>query len=245
MGSNEEVTRRIRQLQRVAWAAGSQSGDHAGPAHWRWRPAPWSVALLGGVLAAVAIIAGAVHSAEPTAPTPSTPPVIASGSAVPAPSGWPQAGASASADNTRVVVHVVGQVASPGLVTLPAGARVADALERAGGPTQIADVTQVNLARPLSDGEQLRIPARGETPPAQASGAGTDAGAGGGASGCVNVNSADAGELDQLPGIGPALAERIVDHRATQGRFGSVDDLTQVSGIGEKTLQRFRDRVCV
>lgn len=149
-----------------------------------------------------------------------------------------------------VVVHVVGQVASPGLVSVVEGARVADALAAAGGTLPDADVAALNLARTVVDGEQVVVPRPGEALPPVGSAPGTVAGAApaggaGAAGGVVDLNAADAAALDALPGIGPVLAERIVAWRAEHGRFTSVDELGEVSGIGPSTLDDLRDMVRV
>lgn len=168
-------------------------------------------------------------------------------------------GPSAGAGPAVVVVHVAGAVAVPGVVELPTGARVADALEAAGGAGSTADLGAVNLARLLVDGEQVYVPEVGERPvgAGPAGGAGGGAGAGpGGASGTdpgaegapsapVNLNTASAAELDSLPGVGPAIAERILQWRELNGWFTSVDDLDEVSGIGPATLERLRPLVTV
>ncbi|MBM6404651.1 helix-hairpin-helix domain-containing protein [Phycicoccus sp. CSK15P-2] len=167
--------------------------------------------------------------------------------------GDPSAGEPADGSHTAgvddagdpdVVVHVVGQVARPGVLHLPVGARVADAVEAAGGATRSADLAAVNLARPLVDGEQVRVPKPGEV---VAAAPGGDAPAGGGAAtpggGLVPLNTADLTALDALPGIGPVLAQRIVDWRTEHGRFTTVDELAEVSGIGEKLLSRLRPLV--
>ncbi|MBK6886227.1 MAG: helix-hairpin-helix domain-containing protein [Tetrasphaera sp.] len=145
-----------------------------------------------------------------------------------------------------VVVHVVGQVRHPGVIELPAGSRVVDAVAKAGGATKGADLSAVNLARVLVDGEQILIPKPGEAVGASAPGAG----AGGAASGPaapapINLNSADLTALDGLPGVGPVLAGRILAWRAEHGRFSSVDELGEVSGIGEKVLANLRPLVTV
>ncbi|WP_223690406.1 ComEA family DNA-binding protein [Leifsonia poae] len=142
----------------------------------------------------------------------------------------------------EVLVHVLGAVKRPGLVSLSAGARVMDAVAAAGGLTDDADVSRVNLARPLADGEQLVVPRVGEavvTPPA----AGADGGAPTWAS--VNLNTADQTQLETLPRIGPALAQRILDWRTANGRFTSAADLLKVSGIGQKLFDGLKDRVTV
>ena len=148
---------------------------------------------------------------------------------------------------TAVVVHVAGQVATPGIVRLSPGARVVDAIEAAGGATTTADLASVNLARPVVDGEQVYVPQPGEVPPPQdsASPGGPGAGATGGPGATIDLNTADGSALDALPGVGPVLAERIIAWRSEHGRFTSVDELGEVSGIGEKLLSPIRDRVRV
>ncbi|MFB7799939.1 ComEA family DNA-binding protein [Isoptericola sp. NPDC056134] len=148
-----------------------------------------------------------------------------------------------------VVVHVVGEVREPGLVTVPSGARVADAVAAAGGTTRRADAAALNLARAVVDGEQIRVPRPGEQV-ASAGGApdgagedGTGGGSDASAGGAVNLNSAGAADLEELPGIGPALAERIVAWRDENGPFTSVDELDEVSGIGPSVLGQVRDLV--
>lgn len=146
-----------------------------------------------------------------------------------------------------VVLHVLGAVVDPGIVELPLGSRVVDAIAAAGGPTDDADLAAVNLARVVADGEQLRLPAVGEVSPSGAPGVAGLGGAGSGVSadGRINLNTADAAELEQLPGVGPAIAARIIAWREQNGPFRSVDELTAVSGIGQKTLDGLRDRATV
>ncbi len=142
------------------------------------------------------------------------------------------------------VVHVVGAVKKPGVYTLPAEARLADAVEAAGGATKKADLGSVNLARVVEDGEQIRVPAKGEEPTgAESSPAGGEPDSG--ADGLVDLNAADAAALDALPGIGPVLAGRIVEWRETNGRFTDVAELAEVSGIGPSLLARLGDLVRV
>lgn len=138
-----------------------------------------------------------------------------------------------------IVVHVAGLVVSPGVVELPQGSRVIDAVEAAGGPSDEADLTPINLARVLSDGEQVVVAS--EPPPGTPLGAppeapaddGVGAGPGDVASEPVNLNTATQAELETLPGIGPALAQRILDWRMQHGQFSVIDELLEVSGIGE------------
>lgn len=166
--------------------------------------------------------------------------------------------AAASPTSGPVYVHVAGAVRRPGLVELTAGSRVADAVRAAGGLTRRADPASVNLARLLVDGEQLVVLRRGAAPvPAAglpvgpgtgASGAPAGAGGsvpGGPTGGPVDLNSATLDQLDALPGIGPVLAQRILDWRSQNGRFTSVEELGEVSGIGEVTLRDIRDLVTV
>ena len=135
----------------------------------------------------------------------------------------------------RLVVHVVGAVRRGGLFRLPEGSRVADALARAGGPTARADVSAVNLAAPLVDGQQVVVPRRG--PPGSAA-------AGAPATGTkVSLAIATIEQLDELPGIGPVTAQKIVDWRASHGPFRSVDDLDAVPGIGPARIEQLRDLV--
>ncbi|GAA2154523.1 hypothetical protein GCM10009826_14740 [Humibacillus xanthopallidus] len=163
--------------------------------------------------------------------------------------------AGPSPSGAEIVVHVVGQVVRPGLVRLRQGARVADAVAAAGGARSGADLAALNLARLVVDGEQLHVPKPGEVvaPPVARSGSaggsgtvgGGGAGGGGGGSGGgpVSLNTADLAALDSLPGVGPVLAQRILDWRAEHGRFTSVDELGEVSGIGDKLLGRLRPQV--
>ena len=147
--------------------------------------------------------------------------------------------ADAPAAAPKLLVHVVGAVRRPGLYALREGSRVADAVRRAGGATPRADVALINLAAPVSDGTQVVVPGRGP-PPAADGGA---AGAGGSASGPLHLNTATAEQLDELPGIGPVTAQKIVDYRQTHGAFTSVDELDAVPGIGPSRLEELRELV--
>lgn len=184
--------------------------------------------------------------------------VVAPGSADPSPAAGVD-GSAADPDavvppsEAAVIVHVLGAVARPGIVEVNVGDRVIDAIAAAGGTTDAADVARINLARELVDGEQLYVPAVGEEPPAGAgpgngpggAGAGAAGAGGSGAAGLVNLNTADAAALETLPGVGPALATRILAWRDENGPFRAVDELLAVAGIGEKTLAGFRDLVTV
>lgn len=157
----------------------------------------------------------------------------------------PEASAKATGISAgSVYVHVLGEVAKPGVYVLDDGARVAEALAAAGGSMPNADLAAVNLARPVTDGEQILVPALGAAP-ATPSAAGSGPGPGEAKGELIDLNTADATTLEELPRVGPALAQRIVEWRTTNGRFTSVDDLLGVSGIGEKLLAGIRDRVRV
>jgi competence protein ComEA len=139
-------------------------------------------------------------------------------------------------------VHVAGAVRRPGVVQLRAGARVADAVAAAGGPARSAELASVNLARPVVDGEQLVVLARGQGPAVAAPPA---AGGAAASTAPIDLNSATLEQLDTLPGVGPVLAQRILDWRAEHGRFGSTDELREVSGIGEATFADIKPLVRV
>jgi competence protein ComEA len=166
-------------------------------------------------------------------------PVIPSGSsAATSPPAEPSVGEVADTSAT-VIVSVVGPVARPGLVTLPSGARVAAAVEAAGGLLPEADPASVNLAAVVTDGQQIVVGAPGGSGAASAADADTAP-----PGGPVNLNTASAAELDALPGVGPVLAQRIVDHRK-QGPFRSVDELDDVPGIGPARATELAELVTV
>jgi competence protein ComEA len=146
-----------------------------------------------------------------------------------------------------VLVHVAGAVNQPGVYELATGARVADAVTAAGGATAEADPNALNLAAPVIDGDRVEVPVVGSAPPGD-SGTGhshavTDGSAAGATIGPVDLNQASAGELEALPGIGPATAAAIVEYRTQSGPFGGVDDLLDVPGIGPAKLDAIRDAV--
>jgi competence protein ComEA len=149
--------------------------------------------------------------------------------------------AAPSASPAGVIVHVAGWVRQPGVYDLPSGSRIIDALEMAGGPRAGADLTLLNLAAPLTDGQQVLVPRRSE----QASGTTTPVAGSTPGTTLVNVNTATPEELETLPGIGEVLASAIVAYREEHGPFTSIDQLIDVSGIGEVTLEEIRDFVTV
>lgn len=166
-------------------------------------------------------------------------------------SSTPSGGSASARSSGEVYVHVVGRVRSPGVVRIPAGSRVADAVERAGGASGGADLTQVNLARVAVDGEQVVVPRQGEqvapTPGAAGPGPAAAGGAPAGETGAalVPLNTADQAALEALPGVGPVLAERIIEWRTTNGGFTTVEELNEVSGIGEKLFAQISPKVSV
>lgn len=149
----------------------------------------------------------------------------------------------AQEEPAAVVVHVGGAVAEPGVRELEEGARVQDAVEAAGGFSEDAARDALNLARVLVDGEQVVVPTLEEVEAAVAAPAGVSGAAGAG--GLVNINAATAEELDALPGIGPATADKIVADREANGPFAATEDLKRVSGIGDKKYAQLADSICV
>ncbi|MEZ5170254.1 MAG: ComEA family DNA-binding protein [Acidimicrobiia bacterium] len=185
--------------------------------------------------------AGAVGTAEPASTTDDT-------------GGDGRDGAVPVDPDADIVVHVAGAVASPGVVRVPPGSRVGDAVDSAGGGLADADLDRLNLAAVLEDGQRILVARRGDPPdPVAASGVsggvGDTPGAGGDGDADpdapVNLNEADADDLEELPGIGPVLAEAIIDERESRGGFRSVNELRDVRGIGEKRFEDLRDRVTV
>ncbi|WP_446751148.1 helix-hairpin-helix domain-containing protein [Streptomyces sp. CLV115] len=212
---------------------------------------PKTLAALAVVLVAAGVFA-AVHfwSARPQsvrAPEPveeaapaRTSPLTADGAGGPEPSPGPPPGAGPGG---HIVVDVSGKVRSPGIRQLPSGARVADALRAAGGVRDGADLTGLNRARVLMDGEQIVV----GTPPGSSTAggaAGIATGSGGSAAtGPVSLNTATVEQLDTLPGVGPVLAQHIVDYRTQHGGFRSVDELREVNGIGDRRFADLRPLV--
>jgi competence protein ComEA len=206
------------------------------------RPAVWALAAAG--LLAVALVLVWTWLDRPTVTPAPAAPTTAPGAAPHAePPAARTAGAAtpavgaAAATSSTVVVSVVGLVVHPGLVTLPAGSRVADAVSAAGGLVAPADPATVNLAAVVADGQQIAVGVPGAPDPA-----GGAAASGGGP---VDLNAATAAVLDGLPGIGPVLAQRIVDFRTQHGRFTSVDQLDDVPGIGPALYARLAAQVRV
>ncbi|TYK48173.1 ComEA family DNA-binding protein [Actinomadura decatromicini] len=199
------------------------------------------VLVLLGVIAAV-VAAGYFWLARPrpqpaAAPLPSA--TLAETRAGPAPSASPVAAGSS------VVVHVIGKVRRPGVVTLPAGSRVAEAIKAAGGLRPGTKTGTLNLARKLVDGEQIPVGVRGSAPAAPVAAAPSGPNAPGAPATPIDLNAATADQLDDLPGVGPVLAQRIVAYRTEHGGFRSVDELQEVSGIGSRRFDDLKSMVRV
>jgi competence protein ComEA len=212
-------------------------GRHRAPgAATRWDPGRYGARSLwiAGLLAAL-LLAGWTWLDRPRVDPVDGAPAVSS---VPPPT--PPVGEVAETSAT-VVVSVVGQVTSPGLVTLPTGSRVADAIEAAGGLLPEADPASVNLAAVVADGEQLAV----GLPAAIVAGGGQPGSAGPGGGGLLDLNTAGVAELDALPGIGPVLAQRIVEYRSRQGPFRSVEELDDVPGIGPAIAAELAELVTV
>jgi competence protein ComEA len=216
----------------------------------RWLPASWrgarldpgrpgAVVLVGVALAAALLAVFAVWRDRPVAEPAPALAVVESAeppSARPRPPGGP------------MVVSVVGKVRRPGLVRVTDGARVADAIAEAGGPLRGVDLTPLNLARRVADGEQILVglpqppvpPGSAVSGPGGTTGAGTPDVPG---SGKVDLNRASLEQLDTLPGVGPVTAQRILDWRTRHGRFSSVDQLREIEGIGERRFAQIKEQV--
>lgn len=258
-----------RHLQRPRGPAVAAAGwieDRLPPAlQGRVRLGPWHLVVVGSLLLIALGLTGwwlsrpsGAGAPLPAVATPTTdlvplarsPAVSAVGSPVPAGSasralagsvpGAPGSAPSGASPPGRIVVDVAGRVRRPGIATLPAGSRVVDALQAAGGPRRGVRLGSLNLARVLTDGEQILVGV--PTPPgvaASAASAPTAPSAGSaGAPPMVNINSATQAELEELPDVGPVTAQAIVEYRTENGAFTSVDQLLEVSGIGDATLAK-------
>ncbi len=197
--------------------------------------------VLGGLGVAAAAFGGWWALRAPQGPDPAEILPMAGSVEIPAPVE------STVPDLRPIVVDVVGAVARPGLHELPSSSRVADAVAAAGGLTAEADRMRLNLAESLSDGSRLWVPAKGESVgpevvsvTAGAADYGRSGAVGGAGAPTVNLNRADESLLQQLPGIGPALAAAIVEHRRQAGPFATVEELTEVAGIGPAKLEQIR-----
>lgn len=195
----------------------------------------WAAAAVLAVLAGMRLLGGDEGQPAPVridAPSGSDAPRAGAASGAGGPSG-----AGRARTGPELYVHVAGAVRRPGLMRVPADARVATALERAGGPTRAADLTLVNLAARVQDGQQIVVPAHGPGGPGTASGSGPA----GGVDAPIHLSTATVEQLDEIDGIGPTLAERIIEYRDEHGGFRGLDELAQVDGIGEARLAALRE----
>lgn len=239
------VGRHVRRSVSVGERAAGWCGDRL--PEWlrgRVRLGPREMALVAVVAAIGLLFAGvsvARSSGDSAAAT--VPPTSATSSLVTPASGAPSAGApavpggsgssAAATGAPQVVVDVAGRVHRPGVVRLPTGSRVVDAIRRAGGARAGVDLSGLNLARVLTDGEQVLVGKKGPAPGSVAASAAAGSGA---AAPNVDINSASQEQLESLPGIGPVTAQKILAWRTAHGAFTSVDELTEIDGIGDKTL---------
>ncbi len=216
-----------------------------------WQYRGWVAAFASGLVALLVALGWWFNPASTSVEVETSIPFVADGEDGEAGEIAPvEAGDSASTSEMTttsappVIVHVRGEVSQPGLVELPAGARVADAVANAGGETGKADIHQLNLAAVVVDGMQIIVPAVGDDHVGplivHADGVG-----GSGTGGLVNINTASLAELETLPGVGPAIATAIDQRRIEKGPFASVDDLLDVAGIGPAKLERLADHVTV
>lgn len=197
-----------------------------------------AVAAAAAVLAAVGVWSERPH-AEPVTGLPIIGAAAAAGSSAP-----PAATTPPAAPPAMLVLSVSGKVVSPGLVRVPDGARVADALAAAGGVLPGTDLLGLNPARRVGDGEQIVVGAQ-PPPEAPAAGGGAEPPAPAAPAGKVDLNTAGVAQLDALPGVGPVTAQRIVEWRTRNGRFARIDQLREIEGIGERKLGQLRDLVRV
>ncbi|MEA5455331.1 helix-hairpin-helix domain-containing protein [Sinomonas sp. JGH33] len=246
--------------------SGADDGDaqpvQGAPSTRRWAPS-WAVAVV--VVAALGVCAGLwwwstladsrtarpVDSPDALRSTTTRPPAEPGASA--SSNATASSGASAPTDDGagQIVVHVAGAVGRPGIVRLPRGSRVHEAIAAAGGPAEGADQNRLNLAAAIEDGSRIVVPRAGEpSEPEDAGGSGPargtpSAAAGTSKGGTVNLNSATVEDLTTLPRVGPVLAQRIVQYRTQHGRFSSVDGLDAVPGIGPAMLESLRPHLSV
>ncbi len=195
--------------------------------------------LIAALLVGWWVFAARPHSVAISPSAPDGRPVSAAPTVPPPDSTSPRSGSS----SPQVVVDVVGKVRHPGVYRLPLGSRIDDVLRAAGGALHGVDLTSLNLARKVADGEQIAVGV-----PAASAGGATSTGSsspGGQPAGPVDLNTASPEQLDALPGVGPVLAQRIVDWRTAHGRFDSIDQLREVSGIGPSKFDDIRALVTV
>ena len=194
-------------------------------------------AVAGAAAAVAAVVVLVLVTRAPSSAPPELALPVAGGAGDPA--------ASTTTTVPDALVHAAGAVTRPGVYRVPPGGRVSDLLDAAGGPTPDADLDRLNLAAPLGDGQQVYVPRVGESPPPAVAGTDAAGGSDGSGAGPVDLNTATAAELEELPGVGPATAAAILSYRDEHGPFSAVDELLEVRGIGEARLAAIRDLVTV
>lgn len=236
-GERERVADRVREL------LGAPAPDVSGRHRYRWAAGRRSVAALGlALVVVVAVTVWWVASSRPTSVPVSAVNTVPAGPLLSAPSSAVESQPSSSSTSAAtIVVDVAGKVVRPGIYRLPAGARVFDAVQAAGGARAGVDTVTINLAAPLQDGEQVVVGVSGAPAPAPPVAGGAESSA----PTVVNLNSATLEELETLPGVGPVLGQHILDWRSAHGSFDTIDQLNEVSGIGEVTFGELRDLVTV
>ena len=152
--------------------------------------------------------------------------------------------AESSSPKQEITVYVTGAVNKPGLVKVPEGARAAEAVNACGGLLPTADGEKINMAQSLKDGQQLKVPEKTGTNGKTDSGK-TDKSKGADSGEKVNINTADEKALDTLPGVGPAMAKRIIEYRESEGAFQSIEDIKKIRGIGEAKFAKMKDKICI
>jgi len=184
----------------------------------------------------ISLIVGGVIGYFTPRPQPSTPIVVSTPLPTPTPLSTPTP--------APIRVHVSGAVRQPAVYELPPGSIIQDAVDAAGGPAPEADLDRINLAVELRDQQQVYVPRQGETdsPPPVSGGEPESEGSAGG---LVNINTAAASELETLPRVGPAMAQRIVEYREANGPFGAIEDIQNVQGIGPATFEGLKDLISV
>ena len=226
-----------------------------GPLEWvRERLPPLTArTVLGGLVSVTVLVAVAVIVVRPAVasssgrggrPEDSLPRATPPTTAAPDDGGGSAAGDGSDPPDGQLVVHVAGAVVDPGVHEVRQGGRVVDAVDAAGGPSDDADLDALDLAAKVTDGERIYVPHDGEVP----AGAVVDGGGGGGSGGTggdspIDLNAASAEDLDKLPGVGPSLADAIVEYRRRHGPFQSIDQLLDVPGIGDAKLASIRSKV--
>jgi len=151
-------------------------------------------------------------------------------------------------ENNTIIIHIDGEVMNPGIISLPTEARISDAIDAAGGTTELADISKINLAYKLSDGQKLKIPSIYDVEEVIyiQNNAGNEVVLSENTKNAIiNINSASQSELENLPGIGPSTASKIIDYRSKNGNFKKIEDIMNVSGIGESKFNSIKDYICI